>query len=324
MKKLVAAAVTTAFAASMTAAVFADDVSVRTSVGSGEVSFTETSEEVDISAEELTELVKSALAEADDQETLNAFADAEADVTLAFDEENQLEITASAIGQMERNGEDGYASFFYSLDGFGDPLSGKFESYHWADGDTHYTAVYDGEEWTVRAENALTEALEQLGNALESDQAENFSLDALQPNFYEDEEGNRYYVCVYDKDTVLTTAGGIEGAEMYAYMADGILGDNEVQLIIVVNAETGLPRAISLNASGAAGQLPGELLGGEGSIEFSTGDLYATLLLDTYEQEIEIPEEVLNTPVSGEEELDIDLGALLGDSGVMNELGSED
>ena len=75
---------------------------------------------------------------------------------------------------------------------------------------------------------------------------------------------------------------------------------------------------------GAAGQLPGELLGGEGSIEFSTGDLYATLLLDTYEQEIEIPEEVLNTPVSGEEELDIDLGALLGDSGVMNELGSED
>ena len=51
MKKMIAAAAAAMLAASMVTTAFADDVSVRTSIGSGEVAFTETSEAVDVSAE---------------------------------------------------------------------------------------------------------------------------------------------------------------------------------------------------------------------------------------------------------------------------------
>ena len=58
---MIVAAGTAAAAVLMTSAVLADDISVRTSVGSGEVVFTETSETADISAEELSDLVKDGL-----------------------------------------------------------------------------------------------------------------------------------------------------------------------------------------------------------------------------------------------------------------------
>ena len=51
-------------------------------------------------------------------------------------------------------------------------------------------------------------------------------------------------------------------------------------------------------------------------MSYSAGDLYATILLDTDAQTIEIPEEVLNTPVTREEGLDLDLNSLLGSLGV--------
>ena len=310
MKKRVAFVLTAVFAVSMASAVFADDVTVRTSIGSGEVVFTETSEAADITAEELTELVKGAIKEAEELDVFNAFLDAEAAVALKLDEENQMELNASAIGVMDKNQEDGYASLYYSLDGFGDPQSASYEAYHWVKDDTHYTAVSDGSDWTVRTEDMMSEALEQLSASLDSEQADNFTLDALLPNLYE-ENGEKYYVCVYDKGTVMDTVGNIEGVGMYASLADGIIGDNDVQLIVVVNAQTGLPRAISLNASGASGQLPGELFGGEGAIEFSAEDLYFTLLTDTDAQEIEIPEEVLNAPVESDDAFDLNLGEMM-------------
>ena len=319
MKKMIAAAAAAMLAASMVTTAFADDVSVRTSIGSGEVAFTETSEAVDVSAEELTQLVKDAISAAEELEVFSGLVDAEANVSLAFDEENSMNINASVIGTMDKSGDNGYASFFYSLEGLGDPQSAKYETYHWVDGDTHYTAVSDGSSWKVEEEDFISQLLEQVSGAVESDQADQFTLDeaTLQPNLYEDEDGNKYYVCIYDKDMAMNSAGSIEGVDMYASMADGILGDNDLQMIVVVSAETHLPRAVSLNASGASGQLPAELLGGEGSLEFSADDLYVTFLMDTFEQEIEIPEEVLNTSVSEDEGLlDLDLGSLLGAVGM--------
>ena len=315
MKRMIAAAVTAVFAVSMTTAAFADDVVVRTSIGSGEVVFTETSEAADITSEDLTSLVKDALKDAASLEQFNGFLDAEAAVSLKMDAENEMNITGSVIGNMNRNKEDGYFSLFYSLDGFGNPMSGKYEAYHWVKDDTHYSAVSDGSGWKVETEDFITVALEHLAEAVDSEQADKLSLDALQPNLYEDEDGNKYYVCVYDKDTVMNTAGSVEGFEMYSFLADSILGDNEVQLIVVVNAESGLPRAVSLNASGAAGQIPGEMFGMENALEYGADDLYVTFLMDTYADEIEIPEEVLNTPVS-ESALDLSLNDIMSSIGM--------
>lgn len=314
MKKMVAATVTAMAAALMSTAVFADDVVVRTSIGSGEVVFTETSEETDVSAGELSELVKDALKNAKELDAFDAFMDAEAGVTLKIDEENQMEFNLSAIGVMDKNGDDGYTSFFYSMDGLGDPQGGSYEAYHWVDDGTHYTAVSDGEEWTVEEEDFISQALEQMSDALDNEQADQINLDenALLPNLYEDEDGNKYYIFLYDKDLAMNTAGSIEGIDLYASMADGILGDNDLQMIVVIDAQTFIPRAVSLNASGASGEIPGELFGAESALEFGSDDLYFTLLMSTDAQTIEIPEEVKNTPVQNDEELDLDLTALLG------------
>lgn len=321
MKKMIAAAGTALAAALMTTAVFADDIVVRTSIGGGEVPFTETSEAADISAEELTSSVKEAIKNMNDLDVFNSFLDTEASVTLKIDEENQMELGASVIGDVEKSGENEYASFFYSVSGFGDPMTGQFTSYHWVEDGKHYSAVSDGEEWKVQEEDMIAQALEELAASLESKEVSKFSLDALQPNLYQDESGNKYYVCLYDKDTIMNTANGIEGVDLYASLADTIIGDNDVKLIVVINADTFLPRAVSLDASGASGQLPGELFGAETPIEFSTGDLFATFLLDKEAQTIEIPEEVLNTPVQTKEGLDLDLDGILSGLGLSDSTG---
>ena len=232
----------------------------------------------------------------DEYNAFNGFLDAEVNVALKVDEENQMALSASAIGLLNKNEDNAYANFFYSLEGLGDPQSGNFEAYHWVDDGTHYTAVSNGDDWDVEKEDIVSLALEALSDSMETDEVEDVSLDALLPNLYEDEDGNPYYVCLYDKDTIMDTADDIDAISLYASMADGILGDNNVKL----------------NASGISGELPGELLGGEGTLEFSGEDLYVTLLLDTTEETIEIPEEVLSASAEIEDNgLDIDLGGLV-------------
>ena len=319
MKKLIAAAAATALAASMVTTAFADDVSVRTSVGSGEVVFTETSEEANISAEELTKLVKDSLSGLHQHEVLNTFLDTEASVSLKVSDQNEINLSGSVIGDVEKNGTDGYASLFYSFEGIGTPQSNKFEAYHWVKDDTHFSASSTGDGWTVKQEDFISSALESVSSAMDSDEIDQISLIAPLPHLYE-ENGVKYYVCVYDKDSIVNTAGGVSGAEMYTMLADSILGDNDVKLTVVVNAETGFPRAVSLNADGAAGQLPAEMMGGEGSLEYTAKDFYATLLMDTEAQSVQIPEEVLNTPVTEDKGiLDLDLDSLLAGVGSMVE-----
>ena len=315
MKKMIAAAVTAVFAVSMVSTAFADDVVVRTSVGSGEVVFTETSEAADISSEDLTALVKKGIKSLNENEVFNGFLDAEASVSLKIGEQNAMTISGSSIDTFNKNGDTEYASAFYALEGLGTPQSAKYEAYHWVKDDVHYTAHSKGDGWTVETEDFVTAALEKVSEFVDSEEAAQISLDGALPNLYE-ENGDKYYVCLYDKDTVMKAFGNVKGTEMYASMADGFLGDNNLKLVVVVNAESGLLRAVSLDASGAAGQIPGELLGAEGALDYSAEDLYVTLLMDTVAQSIEVPEEVLNTPVAEDKGLDLDIGSLLNGLGI--------
>lgn len=313
IRKMMLVAATGVFAAAMTSGVWADDVVVNTSIGSGEVVFTQTDEAVDITAEELTELVKEAAKQAGELTTLDVFLDAEADVSLKLGEENEMAIQASAIATADRYEDKGYGSFYYSLSGLGDPQSAQFETYHWVgDDDTHYTSVSDGSGWKTTIEDGVQEAIEQVTGAIDSEQASQVTLGGLQPNLYE-EDGEKYYVCVLDKDMLMSTAGGVNEAQGVLPVVESILGDNDVKLTVVVNAETGLPRAVSLNASGISGQIPGELMGAEGAYEFSANDLYVTFLLYPEAQDFEIPEEVLNAPVESDEEKLEDMISGLGD-----------
>ena len=312
IRKLMILAATGVCAAAMASGVWADDIVVNTSVGSGEVVFAQTDETADITEEELTELVKEAARQAGDLTMIDAFLDAEADVSIKLGAENEMAIKASAIGMADRYEDKGYGSFYYSLEGLGTPQSAQFEAYHWTDGDTHYTSVSDGSAWKTTVEDAVQEVLSQVAGAVDSDQAAQFSLSGLLPNLYE-EDGELYYVCVIDKDMLMSAAGSVSEAQGFLPVVESILGDNDVKLTVVVNAETGLLRAVSLNASGIAGQIPGELMGGEGALDFSANQLFVTFLLYPEAQDIEIPEEVLNAPVESEKEKLEDMVSGLGD-----------
>ena len=296
MRKVFLAAATAALAAAMVTGVSADDVVVRTSVGSGEVVFTETDKAAELSAEELSALVKDAIASAKEQETLSLFLDAEAKVSIKFDEQNTMEMTGTAIGQAEKNADKNYANFTYAFDGFGNSMGGTMESYGWEADGHEYSAFNDGSGWKVEDICIVDKIYEIIDEVIDSKEAQGFNLSGLLPNLYE-ENGQQFYVFMYNKDSVMETANGFDGAELYTGLADSILGDNDLKLILVINAETYLPRAFTIDASDSEGSIPGELFGTEGSLGFSTGDLYVTYLMNEDASEIEIPDEVLETPV---------------------------
>lgn len=301
-KKMMLVAAAGVFSAAMATGALADDISVRTSIGSGEVVFTQTDKTADITAAELTARVKDALKKAGDLDAFDALLDAEADISIKLGEENQMGIQASAICSVEEFEHKEHASLFYSLEGLGEPQSSKYEAYHWAKDDVHYTSVSDGSGWKTKVENVVEEIAEYITSALDSDEVNQISLDGLLPNLYE-EDGKQYYVCVMDKDMLLNAADVISQIEAYLSMADSILADNDLKLTVVVNADTGLVRAVSLNASGASGQIPGDILGAEGTaLEFNADQLYTTFLLNPEGQDFTIPDEVLNAPVESEEE----------------------
>lgn len=293
----------------------AEDVVVNTSIGSGQVIFTKTDKAADLTAAELTTRVKDALGKIKDLEAMDAFLDAEADVSIKLGEENQMGIQASAITTAQEYDHKQYASFFYTLSGLGEPMSGTYEAYHWDQDDVHYTSVSDGNGWKTKAEDAWEEIMGYVEIAVESEEANQISLDGLLPNLYE-EDGKQYYVCVMDKNMLMNTAQNVGKAQGFLPTVDSILGDNDVKLTVVVNAETGLVRAMSLNASGAKGQIPGSVLGAEGSLEFSADQLYCTFLFSPEADNFSIPDEVLNTPVENEyemvENLVSGLGSILG------------
>ena len=233
MRKVFLAAATAALAAAMVTGVSADDVVVRTSVGSGEVVFTETDKAAELSAEELSALVKDAIASAKEKETLSLFLDAEAKVSIKFDEQNTMEMTGTAIGQAEKNADKNYANFTYAFDGFGNSMGGTMESYGWEADGHEYSAFNDGSGWKVEDICIVDKIYEIIDEVIDSKEAQGFNLSGLLPNLYE-ENGQQFYVCMYNKDSVMETANGFDGAELYTGLADSILGDNDLKLIHVI------------------------------------------------------------------------------------------
>ena len=312
MKKMILAAITAALAVSFVPAVYAEDVVVRTSVGSGEVVFTETSEPASISAEELTALVRSSVKAAAESDVLGLFVDASGDITIKLDETNGMPLKGGFIGDFRKSGDNASASFHYSYDALGSSESANVQAYDWEANDEHFSAVSKDEgEWKVSRSEMFSDMFDSIDDVVD-EKAGDFVLQGLQPNLYE-EDGRKYYVCKYDISTLLSMANSVEAAQMYTGLADSILSGIPMDIIFVFNAETGFPRAFTINASGAEGSIPGELLGSSTDFGFSCGELYATVLFDHDNVAIEIPEEVLSAEVTDAlGELEGLAGGLLG------------
>ena len=290
---------------------YADDVVVRTSVGSGEVIFTETDEDVAIDEEELDTLVKSSL-DSIKEEDIDIFVDADIDGTLNFGEGAELPIKASLIGSIDKFLDNVHTSIHYNYNAMGSEDEGSYEAYTWLDGDKKLTAVFnedDEEEWSVSSTDAGEDGI--LDSVEEN--SESFKISGLQPKLYE-ENGQKYYVCLYDLATLVETAGDLEMLQGFDSMVTDIVGDNEVTAVVVINAETGLPRAISINASEAEGTIPGDIFGVDAGIPYSVPSLYATVLFDDNGEEVVIPEEVLSAPVEELSQTFEDLGNSLVES----------
>ena len=303
MKRLLIATAVVTMTMSVCAGVSADDVSVRTSVGSGEVLFTETDESAEVSAEELTGYVKEALEGLQDMDELDLFVDASADITLKLDAENTIPITAGAIGSFDKNGSDNYTKMHYYYDLMGNSDQGDYEAYTWEEDGIRYRAKLGSKGWRVSASQKYDDfdnVTSGITSGLESDDADSFVLSGLQPNMYEF-DGDKFYVCLIDTSEILDTANEVEAAAAYTDMFGSALEGISAKIVLVIDAETCLPRAISFDASNASGSFPGTMLGAEGDLGFTANDLYATMILVDDAGEIEIPEEVVNTPLTDEE-----------------------
>ena len=310
MRKKVLLFGTAVMASMLGISAYADDVVVRTSVGSGEVTFTETGEDVAIDEEELNTLVKSSL-DSIKEDDIDIFVDADIDGTLNFGEGSELPLKASLIGSIDKFLDNVHTSIHYNYNAMGSEDEGSYEAYTWLDGDKKLTAVFnedDEEEWSVSS----TDAEEGIFDSVEEN-SESFKISGLQPKLYE-EDGQKYYVCLYDLATLVETAGDFEMLQGFDSMVTDIVGDNEVTAVVVINAETGLPRAISISASEAEGTIPGDIFGVDEEVSYSVPSLYATVLFDNNGEEVVIPEEVLSAPVEELSHTFEDLGNSLVES----------
>ena len=286
----------------MTAAVSADDIVVHAPAGSEIVTFTE-AEETSITAQELRDLIKSSLENLDE---LNILADAKADISLDMGEDMQLPISGSVIASGDLKDEKVYSNVYYTADVFGEVSDGTFGSYMWKSDGMLYTAIDSGDGWSLTAtqdddpKERLIEAMDELDD-------ETLSLFTPKDHLYE-ANGKKYYIVEADKDTILGTASAVEAAAQYTQMAESILGDNDLQFVLAVEAETGFPYVISLDASNASGSLPGALFGSETDIGFTGNDLYVSVFFSQEAVDIEIPKDVLSLEAN---QAEADLSAML-------------
>ena len=268
--------------------VSADDVIVRTSVGSGEVVFTETDEAADITSAELSELMEKYLNDTEKMKNMNIFIDAAADASVNFGTE--MDIKADAIGTIDKNGDTSHARLHYSYNG----LSDDYEAYMWKEGNKNYTAVESDGEWLVDSSFDVSDII----NDFKSDHAEKAELDGMLPNVYE-EDGKKFYVCVYDKNNIADSMDKFEVPDEYRKIVDGIIGDNNMRFVIVINADTGMLRAVTLDASDSKGTIPGDMFEMDEDVTFECKDLYATMLFDEQAEEVMIPSEALDAAEAG-------------------------
>jgi hypothetical protein len=169
-----------------------------------------------------------------------------------------------------------------------------FDSYSWTDGETSYTAfsLNDG-EWQVTsdtsAQDIVDSGLEQVDSFDASSIPEGITL---RDHLYVQDD-HSYYVLTADTASLIDTAGSIEAAADYTDLVSGIVGDNDILFVLLIDADTYLPHVLAVDASDANGTIPGALMGLDSDAEYSANNLYATLFIDMPGFGVEIPEEVL-------------------------------
>lgn len=281
--------------------VYADDISVRTSVGSGEVVFTETDEEVTLTEEEVVDLVSNALS-VDEGGNLEGFLDVSAKGKISMGEEYDIPISIDVYGSVEKYDEKAHADIHFSYDVMEEAKDGSYELYQWENEGQKLTAVYQDDEWFVTSSDIVEEASEGLGLEGLEEQAKSFKLRGLQKHLYE-ENDKKYYVCVYtvkELEETLKDYGSESLLDTFGIRE--LLSDSNLKVVLVIDSVSGLPRAISVDACNAKGSIPESLMEAEEgtSAGYDFSDLYITLLVSEKEEGIEIPEEVLNAPVSSD------------------------
>ena len=262
--------------------VFADDITVRTK--DGKMTFTE-GEAVDITTGELTNKIKEAISD-----TINVSADfvAKGIVNMNLGE-SPMSMSGSAEGTIDSYGNNVHSYVSYDTDLMGQQNKGIYETYSWADGDQVYSATRTMDEWNISETVSVSTAFSEAAEKLDDDTFKGF---VVRPHFYE-KDGERYYACVCDSQTLIDTMGGMEETAGYVETVKGIVGDNDFNVTVMVNAETGIPYVFSVDASGAKGDFSGEMLGMNGVVTYTCDDLYATAVIEACTDEIEVPEEIL-------------------------------
>jgi hypothetical protein len=291
LRKITSIALSALVVASMASAVSADEIVVRSSIGSGEVVFTE-GEETDMTIEELTELVKEA-AQGLNEVDFDSILCAQADITLNMGG-SEMPIQFDVIGDAEKEGSVYHAAGHYSSNMFGSESGMNFDTYSWTDGETSYSAVStDGDEWEVTsdtsAQDMMDSGLEQVDSFDSSQIPEGITL---RDHLYEQDD-HTYYALTADADSILDAAGSVDAAADYVDMVSSVIGDNDISVVILIDAETFLPHILAVDASDAYGTLPGAIMGLDSDLEYSANDLYATLFIDLPGSGVEIPDEVL-------------------------------
>jgi hypothetical protein len=180
------------------------------------------------------------------------------------------------------------------MDMFGQEDGMDFNTYSWTDGDTTYAAVsMNDEEWEVTSDTSTQDIMDSGMEQVESFDASSIPEGiTLRDHLYE-QDGKTYYALTADTASLLDAAGSVDSAADYVDMASSIVGDNDIFVVVLIDAETYLPHVLAVDASNANGSLPGALMGLESDAEYSANNLYATLFIDLPGFGVEIPEEVL-------------------------------
>ena len=137
-------------------------------------------------------------------------------------------------------------------------------------------------------------------------EAKNLVAQRIQAAFgadYIGEYDKKYYVCVYTVKELEETFKDYGSESLLdTFGIRELLSDSNLKVILVIDSVSGLPRAISVDACNAKGSIPESLMEAEEgtSAGYDFSDLYITLLVSEKDEGIEIPEEVLNAPVSSD------------------------
>lgn len=289
-------------AIAVSAPAFADDITVKAPAGEEKVTLTEGAE-VDIHAEELSELVKNALVNISDFDVL---LDAGVDIGITAGE-TEIPIKGGIIGNLSRSGDYAHMYMDLNFDMMGTANNSVNEMYAWSDETGNFTAT-KAEDGSWQIETSTSTVSDSIGEALAQikDYDTSKILGGLTPedHLYE-ANGKEYYVCSADLQTVLSAAQDVEAAADMSDMAAGILGDNNPKITMAIEKETGLPYFVAIAIEDLEGEMPGEMLGAEGSMKYVCNDLHASVFFDTEVAEILIPEEVANaaSTESGSDEI---------------------